>query len=352
MTRILPITPHAPEAERIREAAALLRAGGLVAFPTETVYGLGANALDPQAVARIFAAKGRPAADPLIVHLASFEQIEAVVGREIPPVAEELARRFWPGPLTLVIRKQPIIPDNVTAGQGTVAVRVPANPIALALIEEAGVPIAAPSANLFGRTSPTSARHVLDDLGGRIDLILDGGPTRIGLESTVLDITASPPRLLRPGGVPFERLQPLLPDLVLRTVYEREDSAEGLLSPGNLLKHYAPRARLTLLEGPRQACLGQIKSLTAELSGQGQKVGLLLVQEDAAALTGLPAEQIVLGSEADLEQVGRNLFAALRELDQRGVDVILVRMPPKTSLGLTIWDRLYRAAQGNLIAVE
>lgn len=351
MTEILPVNPQAPEPERIRQAAQLLRAGGLVAFPTETVYGLGANALDPQAVARIFAAKGRPAADPLIVHLSAFAQIETV-GREIPPAAEELARRFWPGPLTLVIRKQPIIPDNVTAGQETVAVRVPANPIALALIEAAGVPIAAPSANLFGRTSPTSAQHVLDDLGGRIDLILDGGPTRIGLESTVLDITCSPPRLLRPGGVPFEQLKRLLPDLVLHTVYETEGAAKGLRSPGALLKHYAPRARLTLLEGGREACLKRMKTLTSELSAGGQRVGLLVVQEDAEALSGLPAEQIVLGRESDLEQVGRSLFAALRELDRRGVEAILVRMPPKTSLGLTIWDRLYRAAQGNILAVE
>ncbi len=351
MTQIFTLTPHAPEADLIEQAGQLLRAGGLVAFPTETVYGLGANALDPQAVARIFAAKGRPANDPLIVHLASFEQIETV-GRQIPLIAVDLARRFWPGPLTLVIRKKPKIPDNVTAGQETVAVRVPAHPVALALLRAAQVPVAAPSANLFGHTSPTTARHVLDDLGGRIDLILDGGPTPIGLESTVLDITASPPRLLRPGGVPPEELRRLLPDLVLHTVYAAEASAQGLRSPGSLLKHYAPRARLTLLEGSREACLERMKTLTSELFAGGQRVGLLTVQEDAETLSGLPADQIILGSESDLEQVGRNLFAALRELDRRGVDAIIVRMPPKASLGLTIWDRLYRAAQGNILSVE
>ncbi len=348
MTQVLPVHPLVPEAEHIQQAAQLLRAGGLVAFPTETVYGLGANALDPQAVARIFVAKGRPASDPLIVHLASFAQIETVA-QDIPPIAEQLAHQFWPGPLTLVLRKQSAIPPNVTADQETVAVRVPANPIALALIRAADLPIAAPSANLFGRTSPTSATDVLEDLNGRIDLILDGGRTQIGLESTVLDITRTPARVLRPGGTPLEQLQRLLPDLSLRAVYEAESSPSGLISPGTLLKHYAPRARLALLEGNREACLERMQRLVVELAREGQKVGLLVIEEDAPALRSLPAEQILLGSEANLEQVGRNLFAALRELDRRGVDTILVRTPPKASLGLTIWDRLYRAAQGKVI---
>lgn len=351
MTQVLHVNPLAPEAGPIQQAAQLLCAGRLVAFPTETVYGLGANALDPQAVARIFVAKRRPASDPLIVHLASFAQLESVA-QDIPPIAEQLARQFWPGPLTLVLRKRPVIASNVTAGQDTVAVRVPANPIALALLSAANLPIAAPSANLFGQTSPTSAQHVLEDLGGRIDLILDGGQTQIGLESTVLDVTCAPARILRPGGTPPEQLRRLLPDLVLYPVYQAESSPQGLRSPGALLKHYAPKARLTVLDGNRDACLMQMQALVTELSRQGQKVGLLLTQEDASLLRNLPAEQVVLGREADLEQIGRNLFAALRELDRRGVDAILVRTPPKTSLGLTIWDRLYRAAQGNVIVVE
>ncbi|GAB4504185.1 MAG: L-threonylcarbamoyladenylate synthase [Anaerolineales bacterium] len=348
MTQVFTLNPLAPHAGHIQHAAQLLRAGRLVAFPTETVYGLGANALDPEAVARIFIAKGRPVSDPLIVHLASFAQLTNVA-REIPPVAEQLARQFWPGPLTLVLHKHPSIPSNVTAGQDTVAVRVPANPIALALIRAADLPIAAPSANLFGRTSPTNARHVLEDLAGRIDLILDGGETQIGLESTVLDITQTPPRILRPGGIPFERLQRILPDLVLHAVYQAESSPAKLSSPGTLLKHYAPKARLTLLDGDRETCLAQIQTLVTELTSQGQKVGLLLTEEDAPALRNLLAEQVILGSETDLEQVGRHLFAGLRELDRRGVDAILVHTPPKTSLGLTIWDRLYRAAQGNVL---
>src|SRR5262245_22416754 len=198
-TKIIIVNPVAPEPAVIQQAASVIRAGGLVAFPTETVYGLGANALDATAVARIFAAKGRPASDPLIVHIAAFAQLDDIA-EQIPPLARELAAAFWPGPLTLVLRRRSIVPANVSAGRETVAVRMPAHPVALALCGAAGVPIAAPSANLFTRTSPTEAEHVLEDLAGRIDLLLDGGPTPIGLESTVLDLTQSPPALLRPGG--------------------------------------------------------------------------------------------------------------------------------------------------------
>ncbi|HWQ14189.1 MAG TPA: L-threonylcarbamoyladenylate synthase, partial [Roseiflexaceae bacterium] len=207
-TRIHSVDPLHPDPSVIDEAAGVIRAGGLVAFPTETVYGLGANALDAAAVGRVFAAKGRPASDPLIVHLRAADQL-AQVAVDIPPEAVELARRLWPGPLTLVLRRHLRVPPEVTAGRDTVAVRVPAHPVALALIAAAGVPVVAPSANLFSRPSPTTAQHVLEDLRGRVDLVLDAGPAAIGIESTVVDLTSDPPALLRPGGVPAEELRAL-----------------------------------------------------------------------------------------------------------------------------------------------
>jgi L-threonylcarbamoyladenylate synthase len=245
MAPICPVDARDPDPRLIAEAAAIIRAGGLVAFPTETVYGLGADGLNPAAVARIFEAKERPSTDPLILHIAEPETLLQLV-REAPPVALELARRFWPGPLTLVLPKQPGVPDIVTAGLATVAVRMPAHPVALALIRAARTPIAAPSANRFGRTSPTTARHVQDDLGDRIDLILDAGPTPIGVESTVLDLTRPVPTILRPGGLPREALEGLLGPVAVQT-----HLAEGPMpSPGLLPKHYAPRAPMILVIGP------------------------------------------------------------------------------------------------------
>ena len=240
-TKHLPIDRLAPAAEAIALAGETIRAGGLVAFPTETVYGLGANAWDTQAVARIFHAKGRPSTDPLIVHIADMEQLSQVA-RAIPASARELCRRFWPGALTLVLPKANAIPANLTAGLDTVAVRMPDHAVALALLRNAGVPIAAPSANLFSRPSPTSAQHVLEDLAGHVDIVLDAGSTTIGLESTIVSLVDNPPRLLRPGGISLESLREIVPDLRYEPQYIAEDG-EAAPAPGTMLKHYAPRAR-------------------------------------------------------------------------------------------------------------
>jgi L-threonylcarbamoyladenylate synthase len=348
-TRILKVDPEHPDSAALEQAAEYIRAGKLVAFPTETVYGLGANALDPSAVSAIFRAKGRPPTDPLIVHIADFSQLREIT-REVPPAAESLAHHFWPGPLTFVLFKSALIPPQVTAGSEKVAVRWPSHPVAQALIRLSGVPIAAPSANLFGHISPTTAEHVYADLHGRVHLILDGGPTFIGLESTVLDLTTAPPRLLRPGGIPLEALRPFLGDVTLGLSYQSENAVAE--SPGQMLRHYAPqRATLLLFEGEGAPLLLTMQKVAQEYQQQGQRVGILSVDEEQQAFSLPDAEVISLGSRHDLEAIARNLFAALRKLEEKGVEVILARTFPREHLGLAIWDRLYRAAQGRIIRV-
>ena len=244
-TRLVAVDPTQPDPAVLAEAATLIQAGRLVAFPTETVYGLGANALDADAVARIFAAKERPAYDPVIVHVADAAELTDLTAA-LPDLGSLLIERFWPGPLTLVLPRSERVPDVVTAGGPTVAVRAPAHPLARALLDAAGTPIAAPSANRFSHTSPTRAQHVWDDLAGRIDMILDGGPTAVGVESTVLDLTTEPPTLLRPGGVTIEEIEALIGPV--QTSARREDG-NTLPAPGMLDRHYAPRAVLWLFTG-------------------------------------------------------------------------------------------------------
>lgn len=327
--------------QHIARAADIIRGGGLVAFPTETVYGLGANALDAEAVEKIFVAKGRPPNDPLIVHLAAVDELPRVTA-SLPPIAIELARVFMPGALTLVLPKANAVPANVTSGLNSVAVRVPAHPIAQALIQTAGVPIAAPSANRFGRTSPTTAQHVLEDLDGRIDLLLDGGATTIGVESTVLDLTRTPPTLLRPGGVPREDLEALIGRVAL-THGEANDNAPQL-SPGLLSQHYAPHAELVLCLGESPAVLEKIKQVAGQALADGRRVGLLLANDDLKWFGELPVSALGLGNEEDLGSVARNLYAGMRALDGQGVDVIIARDFGNVGLGLAIRDRLMRAA--------
>jgi L-threonylcarbamoyladenylate synthase len=335
----------AADAAGVALAAALLRAGRLVAFPTETVYGLGGDALSPAAVAAIFAAKGRPADDPLIVHLADAAELPRVAGK-LPPAAPALAAAFWPGPLTLIVPRGPAVPLAVTAGGDTVAVRVPAHPVARALIAAAGTPIAAPSANRFGHTSPTAAEHVLADLAGRIDAVLDGGPTPIGVESTVLDLTAPVPTVLRPGGVSLEQLRAALGEVALG------GRAAGVLrSPGLLDSHYAPTAPLWLAAGPEPAARAWLRERAAAELAAGRRVGLLVSDEDAALLAGLGADAEPLGPAADHAAVARRLYAALRALDARRPNLILARDLGEDGLARAIGDRLRRAAAGRVVEV-
>ena len=331
-TAVLPVNPAEPEAGVIARAAAVLRAGGLVAFPTETVYGLGANALDPAAVARIFAAKGRPATNPLIVHVA--EPGEALrVAAAWPEAAARLAERFWPGPLTLVLLRRATVPDAVTAGGPTVAVRLPAHPVARALIRAAGVPLAAPSANRSTQLSPTRAEHVLTGLDGRLDLLLDGGPTAGGLESTVLDLTRTPPRLLRPGLVTPGEIEGVLGG-ISRAAPAGAVSGEPLPSPGMLRRHYAPRAVLECVEDDGRARV-------EELCRTGVAVGWLALADGPDA-PDAGVQKIVM--PRDPKAYARSLYAVLHSLDARGVGRIVVALPPDTEDWLAVRDRLRRAA--------
>ncbi len=343
-TRLLSVDPEYPQPDRIAQAAALLRRGELVAFPTETVYGLGANALDAAAVQKIFAAKERPAYDPLIVHLHEPQALHTVVGGPVPALVWRLAERFWPGPLTLILPRGRAVPQTVTAGLETVAIRVPAHPVAQALIAAAGLPVAAPSANRFGYTSPTTAAHVLADLEGRIPLVLDGGPTRIGVESTVLDLTADQPTILRPGGVTQEALAALIGPVRLAAQPPTEEGA--VPAPGMLPRHYAPHAHLVLFVGPSLAAHNAMQRRLQAALQAGKRTGVLLLEEDRALFAPWAARARLefLGAETDLAALAQRLYAALRRLDQEGVEVVLARAVPSRGLGRAINNRLQKAA--------
>jgi L-threonylcarbamoyladenylate synthase len=323
-------------------AADVLRAGGLVAFPTETVYGLGANALDAAAVERIFTAKGRPATDPLIVHINTPSQFQQVAA-DIPPLAHQLADAFWPGPLTLVLKRQAHIPANVSAGRDTVAVRMPSHPITLELLDAVGVPLAAPSANRFGHTSPTTAQHVYDDLNGRVDVIFDGGPTPIGVESTVVDLSVVPPRLLRPGGVSLEALREHLPDIVYTPPQQPLDQAA--VAPGMFDKHYAPNTELHVYEGEGAAVLAAMEQAARQALADGRRVGVLVPDDEAGVFLDERVAVVTLGDS--LPDYAANLFAALRQLET--ADLILAHGFSREGLGLAIWDRLVRAASVRVV---
>ena len=347
VTRVLNVSSTLPETEPIQAAADVLRAGGLVAFPTETVYGLGANALDSEAVSKIFTAKGRPASDPIIVHLYDLAQLE-LAAQAVPAFAYELADRFWPGPLTLILKRHPHIPPNVSAGMPTVAVRMPSHPVAVSLLRAADLPVAAPSANRFARPSATSADHVRQDLDGRIDMILDGGAAVIGVESTILDLTKEQPVVLRPGGVPLEVLQSLIPNLQVVSKLLREDE-QGIEAPGMLYKHYSPRAELRLFDGNIEALIPAMREDAIKQINPGKKVGMLLPSDEIQLFDGLGINVVDLGTtEAEISHC---LFDAMRQLDGAGVDVILVHGFSRSGLGLALWDRLLRAAEGRVISV-
>lgn len=352
-TRVVKVDAQQPDPGVIEEAAAALREGKLVAFPTETVYGLGAHALDERAVQKIFDAKQRPATDPLIVHIAHVGQVSQCAAA-FPVNARKLALTFWAGPLTLILPKKPVIPDLVTAGLPNVALRAPSHRVARALVETAGIPIAAPSANRFSRPSPTTAEHVKDDLDGRIDVILDAGATDIGLESTIVDFSVDPPVVRRPGGITFEQIRLLVPDVVLATGKGTELDAQ--VAPGQLSRHYAPQAELTLYEGDPALVVRRIGADVRTAVAQGSKVGILAPEEDLKALAPIVAstasagrvEVRPYGSRRDLERGAREFFAALRELDASGVNLIFASAPGSEGLALAIRDRLSRAADGRI----
>jgi L-threonylcarbamoyladenylate synthase len=330
----------------IEKAAALIRSGQLVAFPTETVYGLGANGLDGQAALRIFEAKGRPADNPLILHIAHLDQVLPLIDGPLPIKARVLADAFWPGPLTMVLPKSNLVPSEVTAGLDTVAIRMPSHPAALELIERAGVPVAAPSANRSGRPSPTRAEHVLEDMDGRIDMVLDGGPCQVGLESTVVDMTGEIPRVLRPGGVTPGMIESALgavrvDDTALRPLLEGETAR----SPGMKYKHYAPEGRLTIVRGEKDAVAREIASRYDEAEAGGVRCAIL------AASAGRYGARNVRAMGETPEKVAANLFQALREMDEAGVQRMFAEAVDADGLGLAIMNRMGRAAAFDIIEV-
>jgi len=326
----------------VKRAAELLRAGRLVAFATETVYGLGANALSAEAVAGIFEAKGRPAWDPLIVHVASVNEIDRIanISGELRERVERLAAAFWPGPLTILLPKGEAVPDAVTAGRALIGVRVPAHPAAQALLRTAGLPIAAPSANRFGHTSPTTAEHVIADLGGRIDAVLDAGPTQVGIESTVVDVTRTPIVQYRPGAVTPEQIEEVtgVPVEVYAAAAEQR-APESLPSPGVGIRHYAPRARVVLVEGTPDAVRSKVAELAA---GDSKSTGVLL------PIGWQVPENEIVQLWAAWDQPGRlaaTLFAGLRALDARDVEYIVCPLPAPGGVRDAIRDRLLKAAR-------
>lgn len=338
-TKVYTVDPDHPDEKMMAEAGQLIRSGKLVAFPTETVYGLGANALDPEAIARIFEAKGRPQDNPLILHLSAQSEIDRFVS-DIPAIARDLMSRFWPGPLTLVLHRSALVPDVLTAGLDTVAVRVPAHPVARALIRAAGVPVAAPSANLSGKPSPTQAKHVIRDLSGRVDLVLEGGDSRIGLESTVLDLTTEPPTLLRPGGVTLEMLQEILEEVQEHAVVrETQSKIVEAPAPGMKYRHYAPEAKLILVEGEAELVRAKMLALASELNLEGKQVGA--ITSFARPMPGVQFHKIAGGTE---EEMAHNLFRIFREFNEEAIDIILAEGIPGNGLGLAIMNRLKKAS--------
>lgn len=334
--KILKIDPQHIDFDLLRQAVEVIDNRGLVAFPTETVYGLGANALDPKAITGIFEAKKRPLDDPLIVHIAEVEDMYTLTD-EIPPEADKLVSRFWPGPLTVVLKKTEMVPDLVTTGLDTVAIRMPSNTIAREFIKAAGVPIAAPSANIFGRPSPTSAQHVVDDLEGEIDLVLDGGSTEIGIESTVVEFLDGRVIVLRPGGVDVEDLRGIVPNVEVSSGSGRPKKK----SPGQYPQHYSPNAGVVLVEeGPDQ--VKKVLTLVSGMESNGQKVGIMAVQEHEDDYRDLDVK--VLGPGKDPRICATRLFHILREFDAEEADMIVAESIPEEGLGLAVMNRLRKAA--------
>ena len=316
-------------------AADIIKNGGLVAIPTETVYGLAANALDGKAVSKIFKAKGRPMDNPLIVHVSCIEEIDKLVS-EIPPQAKKLANTFWPGPLTIILKRSNIIPAEVSAGLDTVAIRLPNNDVTRKLIKIAGVPLAAPSANTSGSPSPTSANHVLHDLDGKIDAILDAGDCRVGLESTVITLTSPVPTLLRPGGITVEELRNVLGNVEIdKAVIDKIDSLETVSSPGMKYKHYSPKTKIIIVDGDNESFIKYVNSCSSD------KVAALCYIDDQPKLN---VKTVTFGKMNDYNMQASELFSALRKIDDLNVNIVYARCPKKSGVGLAVYNRLIRAA--------
>lgn len=349
-TIIKKITDNEIENDKIiKTAAEIISRGGLVAFPTETVYGLGGDSFDPAAAEKIYAAKGRPSDNPLIVHISEFDDIYKL-SDEVPEIAKVLADKFWPGPLTMIVKKNKSVPVTVTGGLDTVAVRLPSHKVARKLIKESGTFIAAPSANISGRPSPTTAKHVIDDLNGRIDMIIDDGSIEIGLESTIVDLTEDVPVILRPGYVTFEMLEETVGkvrlDKALMTGVKGNVKPKA---PGMKYRHYAPKAELTIIDGSPEKTVARIEELVKEAERKGQKAGIMLSEENFDKICS--DYKLCLGSSSDENEIARNLFACLRKFDDMDIDVIFSEGFSEEGIGQAIMNRLLKAAGHKIIEV-
>lgn len=347
-TKLWKVEPDAKETDpAIIEAAQMLQQGSVIAFPTETVYGLGANALDTEAIKKIYQAKGRPSDNPLIVHIASIEQLQTLV-QDINETSQKLIENFWPGPLTIIFNSKNNVSELVTAGLSTVAVRMPSHPVALAIIKAANLPIAAPSANKSGSPSPTSASHVWDDLHGLIEGIVDGGSTMIGVESTVIDVSGDVPTILRPGGVTVEELEKVIGKVQIDKGII--DQTEKPISPGMKYRHYAPQGEMIILKGSEENIIRAVNSLIIEKKSEGLRVGVLTTKEHRA-LYGFADLILAYGTKNNMDQLAENLYDALRTFDLREIDLIIAEAVEETGIGLAIMNRIKKAANGKIINV-
>jgi len=339
-TEVVRVNVKKPDNAIILKAANLIRNGEVIAFPTETVYGLGANALDTLSVSKIYRIKGRPPDNPLIVHIANMKTLRTLV-TEIPPTANKIIKKFWPGPITLVLRKSKILPKITTGGLSTVAIRMPKNKIALELIKKSGYPIAAPSANVSGKPSPTNASHVKEDLDGKIKLILDGGSTEIGIESTVIDMTSNIPVILRPGGISKESIEDEIGNVHYHSSLIGLRRYEGKInkSPGMKYMHYSPNAQVILVEGTEINVNIKVAELTNKLKSEGKKVCVMTTNKSLK----VNAEMVQYMGKT-LEAIARNLFGNLRKADKNSIDVIIVEGTPYNNTGFAIMNRLKKAA--------
>lgn len=354
-TDIIKVDTSKPDWDKqLDHAAQVLRDGGLVAFPTETVYGLGANALDQSAIEGIYRAKGRPSDNPLIVHIAETDALKELTS-DIPGMAPKLIEACWPGPLTLLMPKSDRIPAIVTAGLGTVGIRMPANPIALELIRKSGVPVAAPSANSSGRPSPTLAKHVIEDLSSKVDVIIDGGHTKVGVESTVLDITVDPPMILRPGGITYEKLTEILGLVRFDPAISSDNKTSAPpKAPGMKYRHYAPKASMLLIQGQPERVAGEIGKRAEVYNREGTLVGILTTDETASLYDPslfTYCKILSLGSRLNPESLAANLFKCLREFDENRTGVIMAESLETDGIGQAVMNRMLKAAGGNIIKV-
>ena len=348
-TEMIKIDPQAINSDAIARAGEILKKGGLVAFPTETVYGLGGDATNPDASHKIYSAKGRPSDNPLIVHITNMKALEEMV-TEVPQTAYALAERFWPGPLTMIFQKNDRIPYETTGGMDTVAVRMPSDPIARALIDASTGYIAAPSANTSGRPSPTQAEHVSQDLSGKIDMIIDGGPVNIGLESTIVDLTEDVPMILRPGYITLEMLREVLGEVRVDPGLIAADSDRKPKAPGMKYRHYAPKADLKVVEGETDAVVQMINRLSGELSAQKKRVGIIATEETKERYS--QGTVISIGARDDEEAIARHLYGILRQFDELGMDAIFSESFATAGMGQAIMNRLLKAAGHQVLEVS